>query len=207
MASVECRDRRKGRLLASLVLALGLSFGAIGASGAAPETRAGKQVRLVDVQTVDQDERPLYFARDVIGDRIVVVNFIYTSCKTVCPISSALFARLQDLIRGKNLKETRLVSITLDPLYDTPSRLKRYAGQYDAGDQWLWITGTRDHIAAVTRGLGASTDNFRDHESLVLVGDARTSTWTAYNTLPEPEILFAEIERLAALREHYKAGR
>lgn len=171
------------------------------ALGGARDDLTGAPVQLADVQTFDQDEHPLNFAKEVIGDRIVVINFIYTNCKTLCPISSALFARLQELFRSKNLKETtRLISITLDPLYDTPSRLKRYAGQYDAGDQWLWITGGQDNIAAVTRGLGASNDNFRDHDSLIIVGDARTSRWRAFNALPEPEMLLAEVERLASLR-------
>ena len=207
LALIETRDRLNYRFLASLILALCLSFGAVGASGGAPDSRTGAQVQLADVQTLDQDERSLNFARDAIGDHIVVVNFIYTRCKTVCPISSALFAQLQELLRGKKLTETpRLVSITLDPLYDTPSRLKSFAEQYDAGNQWLWITGGQDNIAAVTRGLGASTDNFRDHDSLIIVGDPRTSNWTAFNTLPEPEILLAEIERLVSLRSRSTTG-
>ena len=203
---IEIGDRRKDCFVLSCILALGLSFGAVGASGAAPDSRTGAQVRLVDAPILDQDARPLNFARDVIGNQIVVVNFIYTSCKTLCPISSAMFARLQEMIRDQKISETRLVSITLDPLYDTPSRLKSYAGHYDAGSQWLWITGSQDNITAVTRGLGASNDNFRDHDSLVIVGDARTSTWTAYNTLPEPDILLAEIERLTSLRQHARPG-
>ncbi len=201
LAMIKVKDRRRYCFVLSLFLTLTAFFGAPGASGDSPDSRTGSPVQLADVQTLDQDERALNFASEVIGDRIVVINFIYTSCKTICPISSALFERLQEIIHDKNLTETtRLISITLDPLYDTPSRLKRYAGQYNAGDQWLWITGGQNSIAAVTRGLGASNDNFRDHDSLIIVGDARASRWRAYNTLPEPETLLAEVERLASLR-------
>lgn len=186
----------------------GATYSAHGASGEFPDAGTVASVQVADVQTLDQDGRSLRFASDVIADHLVVVNFIYTDCKTLCPISSAIFARLQELL-GENSRayDARLISITLDPVYDTPTRLKTYSRQYEVGARWIWITGSEENIGTLTRGLGASTDNFRQHESLILVGDARNSRWTVFNVLPKPEILLAEIERLAAIREQTPAGR
>lgn len=190
--------RRRNIVVAAttMLLAIAAPLLSVAASG-----RSDARVDVVEVATIDQDGRALKFASEVIGDRIVVVNFIYTSCKTLCPLSSAIFARLQEmLLQSEAGKDARLVSITLDPRSDTPRRLKASAQQYDAGARWLWITGSEADIAALTNGLGASAVNFRDHDSLTLVGDARNARWTAFNALPGPEQLLAEVERLASAR-------
>lgn len=186
----------------SIILSLCMLFCACKPSSGLSDFQSELPVRLVEVQAIDQDGRSLKFTSEVIGDHIVVVNFIYTSCRTLCPISSAIFARLQELLHQKlPMNNARLISISLDPVYDSPSRLKAYAEQYAAGSQWYWITGSVENIDAITRGLGTSRDNFREHDSFILVGDARTGKWSAFNTLPEPEKLLAEVERLFSIRE------
>lgn len=203
MALFEFDSERKRLMLlfCAILIVASIPGVPVQVAAAPPSVRPDAPVELADVQTLDQDGRSLNFASEAIGDRIVVVNFIYTSCRTLCPISSALFARLQDLLASSDAaKDVRLVSVTLDPLHDTPSRLMAYARQYDAGDRWLWITGSEENIAAVARGFGADAANFRAHDSLTLVGDAKMGRWTIFNVLPGSEALLAEVERLASAR-------
>ncbi len=64
-----------------------------GDDGRARRAGAGRWLDLKDLPLTDQDGRELRFVSDVIGDRVVVMDFVYTTCTTVCPVLSALFAR------------------------------------------------------------------------------------------------------------------
>src|SRR5207247_989594 len=76
--------------------------------------------------------------------KVVAVDFIYTRCPLpdVCPRLSANFARLQRRFGEKIGAELALLSITIDPQYDTPDVLLRYAKIWNAGPEgWRFLTG------------------------------------------------------------------
>ena len=101
----------------SIILSLCMFFCACKPLSALSDSQSELPVRLVEVQAIDQDGRSLKFASEVIGVHIVVVNFIYARCRTLCPISSAIFARLQELLHQKlQMNNARLISISLDPV-------------------------------------------------------------------------------------------
>jgi len=81
---------------------------------------------------------------DLMGE-VWIVNFIYTHCPDTCPLQTANMALLQrDLEDVRNL---RLVSITVDPERDIPPVLKEYADRYKADpNRWLFLTGEKDAI-------------------------------------------------------------
>ena len=77
-------------------------------------------------------------------NRPMIVNFIFTRCQDVCPLLSTKMALLQDKL---DIDEALLISITVDPNYDTPSVLTEYATRYNANPaQWLFLTGTEQQI-------------------------------------------------------------
>ena len=170
------------------------------ASAAAPSTTSAAapsttKVVLRDVPLVDATGKRLRLAQDVIGERIAVVNFIYTSCTTVCPVSSATFQQLQQRLAASSLgKEVVLVSITVDPLRDTPQRLREYAGRYEAREGWVWLTGTKPDVDSVLKGFGAYSPRFEDHPLMVLIGDARGGPWTRFFGFPSVDELLARID-------------
>jgi len=92
-----------------------------------------------------------------IGDlrgKVWVADFIYTRCVDTCPLQSAEMAKLQKDFAGA--KDLRLVSITVDPDYDTGPVLARYAAKFGADmDRWLFLRGDRAEIARLAR------ENFR----------------------------------------------
>jgi protein SCO1/2 len=161
------------------------------ASAAAPSTT---KVVLRDVPLVDATGKRLRLAQDVIGERIAVVNFIYTSCTTVCPVSSATFQQLQQRLGASLGKEVVLVSITVDPLRDTPQRLREYAGRYEAREGWVWLTGAKPDVDSVLKGFGAYSSRFEDHPLMVLIGDARGGPWTRFFGFPSVDELLARID-------------
>ena len=92
------------------------------------------RVTLHDLQLVDVDGQTIRFKSEAVGNRIVVVGFIYTSCTTICPVTSAVFADVQQrLIKKLGERfghEVKLITLTVDPATDTSERLKAYAANF-----------------------------------------------------------------------------
>jgi len=170
---------------------------------AEPRTRQGKstRIKLQDRQLVTQAGDRVMFASEVIADRIVVMDFVYTSCTTVCPVLSAVFGQLQDRLGQRLGDEVILVSVSVDPTRDTPPRLRAYAARHKARDGWVWLTGDKSTVDQVLQDLGAYTPNFEDHPSMVLVGDGGSGTWTRYFGFPGTDQIMARVDELAAARQ------
>lgn len=158
------------------------------------------RVELLDRVLIDQHGNEVKFVSEVIGDRIVVMDFIYTTCTTVCPVISAVFAQLQKKLADQLGDEVVLLSISVDPIRDTPQRLKAYAAKHNAGPDWVWLTGHKRTMDDVLDGLGAYSPNFSDHPAMVLVGDARTGEWSRFFGFPSPDRLIKQVNTLQAAR-------
>jgi protein SCO1/2 len=163
------------------------------------------KVRGLDTTLLDQEGRRVHLGREVIGDKIVVVNFVYTTCTTVCPLASALFADLQGRLGDALGREVVLVTLTVDPVRDTPAVLKAQASRYGARDGWTWLTGPSVAVNEVLRGMGAYTSDFTQHPLMVLVGDGAQGTWTRLAGTPDPARLALHVKALQQARAA-KAG-
>lgn len=176
---------------------------------AAPAKAAPESVRLQlpDTTLLDRDGRSVRLQSDVLQDGIVVMDFVYTSCTTVCPVVSAILSRVQEALGDRVGSEVRLVSLTVDPLRDTPARLKGYAAKHGAGAGWSWLTGTPQAVNEVLKGVGTYTPNFEDHPAVIMVGDARTGQWSRYYGFVSPQVLLTRIDALAAERTAARGGK
>lgn len=154
---------------------------------------AGAKVRLPDAQLIDQDGHQLRLLSDVVGDKVVLVSFVYTHCTTVCPVVSHVFSQVQAQLGPQMERQVRLVSLTVDPARDTPSRLKAYAAQHGTRTGWLWLTGTAPNVTAALKGFGTYTANFENHPAVVMVGDGRTGQWTRIYGFEDPAALVAKV--------------
>jgi protein SCO1/2 len=162
----------------------------------------GAQVAFADVPLLDQDGRELRLKDGLVGDRIVVMGFVYTNCTTVCPVISAILQKLQKQLGERVGHDVQLISLSIDPLRDTPERLHEYAGRFDAGPGWRWLTGSSEAVADTLKGLGTWTANYQDHPPLIMVGDGRTGQWTRFYGFTDPAVLMARVDELSAAREH-----
>ena len=158
------------------------------------------RIKLPDTTLTDQRGRTARFKSDFIADRLVLVNFIYTTCTTACPAHSALFADLQQRLGDRVGREISLISVTVDPLRDTPLRLKEFSAQYKAGPGWSFLSGSKPAVDEVLTALGAYTPNFADHPAMVLVGDPRTGEWTRFFGFPGADQILARVKQLQAAR-------
>ena len=155
------------------------------------------EVDLRDRPLLTQHGDEVLFVSDVIGDNIVVMDFVYTTCTTICPVLSAIFTQVQ----GKLGDQVVLVSMSVDPARDTPQRLKAYSSKHRAGDGWLWLTGAKPVVDEVLVGVGAYTTNFEDHPTMVLIGDGRTGEWKRLFGFPNPDRIVEIVNDMRASRQ------
>ena len=162
------------------------------------------EIDLRNRMVLDQDGREMEFVTDAIGDHIVVMDFVYTTCTTICPVLSALFNQVQTKLGSEVVgSEVRLISMSVDPIRDTPQRLKAYSAKHRAGEGWLWLTGAKPDVDDVLTGLGAYTANFEDHPTMVLIGDPRTGEWKRLFGFPNPDRIVRIVNEM---REQRGAG-
>lgn len=123
----------------------------------------------------DQSSR-LVRADDLRGQALIV-SFIFTTCVEACPLITAQLVRVQAAVRQAGLTRIRLVSISIDPLTDTPERLHAYAATYGADlDSWSFLTGSPDEVARLMRALEVGTASGKRrlaHDVPVLFVDPR----------------------------------
>ena len=162
------------------------------------------RVTLHDLQLADVDGKTIRFKSEAVGNRIVVVGFIYTSCTTICPVTSAVFADVQQrLIKTLGERfghEVKLITLTVDPATDTSERLKAYAANFASAAGWLWLTGEKPQVDRVLTGLGAYAADFTRHSGAVLVGDARTGDWMRFYGIPNPTDIVNRVDQLLVAR-------
>lgn len=160
-----------------------------------PEALEG--LKVPDVAVVDQDGKPRRFYSDLIQGKTVALNFVFTTCTTICPPMGANFARLQSLLREGGGPEVFLVSVSVDPSVDTPQRMKEWGAKFGAAPGWTLVTGNRDEIVQLLKALGVYTADKADHSPLVLIGNDGTHRWTRTYGLTAPAKLAELIGEIA----------
>jgi len=158
------------------------------------------EIALPDAMLVTQNGDEVRLVDDVIDGRIVVVDFVYTTCTTVCPVLSATFRQVQQKLGARVGEDIVMVSVSVDPQRDTPARMKSYAARLGASDGWVWLTGDKRNVKDVLEAFGAYTPNFADHPSMILVGDGASGQWTRFLGFPAADQIVNKVEEFAANR-------
>jgi len=162
--------------------------------------KQGLDPRGLDVELLDQDGKPVRFYSDLVKDKVVAMNFVFTTCTTVCPPMGASFGRLQRELGELYGRDVHLISVSIDPVTDTPERLKSWSERFDAGDGWTLVTGPKAQVNQVLKALEVFTPDSKDHSPLILLGDDRTGAWQKAHGFTPPA-------KLASLLEGYLAER
>jgi protein SCO1/2 len=171
------------------------------------EQAAGKMhIKVPDTVLIDQNGKSLRFRTEAMAGRLVAINFVYTTCTTVCPVQSALFADVQKRLGEGAGKEIALISVTVDPLRDTPARLKAFAADYGAGPGWSFYTGNSQAVDEVLKAFDAYSANFTEHPPAVLVGDPRSGEWVRFFGFPSAAQIVGRVKELQAARQGMPAA-
>jgi protein SCO1/2 len=117
------------------------------------KTAAAVNVKAPDFVLVNQNSQRFDSTR--LRGKVVVLNFIFTTCTDVCPIFTANLAQLQRKLNERHSTELFFVSITTDPEVDSAKVLNAYAQRYSADfKNWAFLTGSEAQLKEVWNGFG-----------------------------------------------------
>jgi protein SCO1 len=140
---------------------------------------------LPNVELVTQEGRRVHFYDDLVKDKVVVINFIYTNCQKACPPIMANLVKVQKLLHDRIGNNIFMYSITLKPKEDGPQELKKYATTYDIGPGWLLLTGKPEDVELLRASLGfkyrdpAEDADKSNHIGMVRIGNEPMMRWSA----------------------------
>ncbi|MGI9410798.1 MAG: SCO family protein [Hyphomicrobiaceae bacterium] len=126
---------------------------------------------------VSQHGKTYRFFDDLIKDKIVVINFIYTSCPDICGLQTARMSIIQDKLGDRLGRDIFIYSISLDPKRDTPSVLKQYAAAFGVKPGWLFLTGDPAQVHKIRYKLGERSRSLAEHRNDAVLGNDRTHEW------------------------------
>jgi cytochrome oxidase Cu insertion factor (SCO1/SenC/PrrC family) len=169
-------------------------------AAAVPVAAAFELSRVPEAALIDQDGRRVRFRADLVLDRLVAINFIFTRCTTLCPPMGAVFAQLRQELHQRGIDGVRLLSVSIDPGTDTPARLKAWAERFGATPEWTLLTGAKSEVDRLLKQLGVFTALKEDHAPILLLGDAAIGRWTRITGLATPERLAGLLEELHRAR-------
>lgn len=179
----------------AILLVLGPAAPASAASGANYK-RAIERYLIPDVTLVNQDGKRVRLPDLVNGGKPVVLDFIYGTCTTICPILSANFTNFQRRL-GDGIRNVQLVSISIDPEHDTPAVMKKYLKNYQARPGWDFLTGSRDDIDRVMRAFNAYVPNKMSHYPIIFLRASHGDQWTRIYGLIGTADFVKEYEKVA----------
>jgi protein SCO1/2 len=106
----------------------------------------------------------------------VMLNFIFTSCTTICPVMTSTFVEVERQL-GSDREQVQMVSISIDPEYDTPERLAEYARARGAGEPWAFLTGDLASIRQAQVAFDVYRGNKMNHVPITLLRASREEPW------------------------------
>jgi protein SCO1/2 len=161
------------------------------ATSGAPVERTEHTYSVPDVMLKDTNGKSVALRPLLEVKEPVMLDFIYTSCTAVCPLLSETFAQVEREL-GSEAVGLRMVSISIDPEYDTPKVLRAYAQTYQAGAQWQFLTGSPNDVAEVQKAFDAYRANKMDHVALVFIRTSQAKPWIRFEGLVTPTALARE---------------
>jgi protein SCO1 len=146
-----------------------------------------------NIRVEDQQGHRLNFFQDLIKGKTVAINFIFTRCTSSCPLSTAVFSKVQQKTRAQPVQ---LISISLDPAEDTPEKLRTYAESFKAEPNWHFITGEQTSIKALLKAFGIYSVDKNFHTNMVLVGNEVTRRWLRLYSLPNADDIVTALDHV-----------
>ena len=163
---------------------------------APPAETPSTAVKIPDVTVQDQNGKSLNFYTDLVKGKVVAINFIFTTCTTICPPLTATFRRVQQQL-AEEKSSAQLISVSVDPAIDTPERLRDFAAKFKAEPGWAFVTGNTSDINSLLQQLGVAVTNKNDHTPMILIGNDEAGYWTRAYGLSSPTSLVKLITEAA----------
>lgn len=149
------------------------------------------QARVPSVVLVRDDGAKVEIGSELERQGPTYLNFIFTSCGTVCPVMSQTFSVLRDRL-GADRGNVRMISLSIDPEHDTPPRLAAYRQQFGEDPAWRFYTGTLTASTTVQKAFGVLSRDKMNHPVATFYRPAPDQPWVRIDGFASPEQLEAE---------------
>jgi protein SCO1/2 len=145
-----------------------------------------------------QEGKRVRFYDDLLKGKVVLINFMFTSCTSQCPLTTANLVKVEEALGERLGRDVLMISVTVDPATDTPDVLKKYSRRYDTKPGWYFVTGTQKDVELIRRRLGVYDDNSdkAQHTGILVYGNEATGQWAATPTMAEPKAIVRSVMRL-----------
>ena len=167
--------------------------------GQARYTKSMESYDLPEMNLTDQNGDPVDVASLGEGSDPVVVTFVFTTCTTICPVMTATFSKVDRELAAEGAG-VKLVSVSIDPEFDSPGVLKKYAERWKASDDWSFLTGDLDDVNNLLRSFHAYYGDKMNHKPLYLMKAPGQDQWVRIEGLARGSDLVAEYRELVAVR-------
>lgn len=186
--------RIQGRLVAALTCAAGLLFAVAWASAV---SRSTVSYEAPPVTMVRADGKRVSLPHELDDGRPVLLNFIFTTCSSICPLTSRTLEEFQRKL-GAQATKVHLMSISIDPEQDTPARLSEYAHKFHAGPEWQYYTGTLAASLAAQKAFDVYRGEKMSHTPVTLMRSAPGKPWLRIEGFVTPDELVDDYQKLLA---------
>ncbi len=158
-----------------------------------------------NLQLVNQEGQPTNLAAMMRG-KVVAMNFIFTTCKTICPPMGANFVNLKKQMAPHLGKELVMLTVTIDPETDTPDRLKAWSNKFNGGPGWTLLTGTTQEVHRLLKALKVFTPLIEAHAPIIMMGREGHNNWVRGNALAPAGQLAATLKEMINHQHHNAAA-
>ena len=150
-----------------------------------------------NLELIDQDGQTVRFFDDVLKDKVVVINFIFTNCDGACPLMTHKLSLVRDRMEGQIANPLQFVSMSIDPERDTPTAMKEFARSHHADhDGWVFLTGKPENLEYIIKRLGQFTDDVEAHSTMMLAGNVNTAHWIKIQPYEQPPAISEKLQGL-----------
>lgn len=142
--------------------------------------------KIPDLPVVDQNGQSRKFFTDLIKGKIVAINFAYSTCQSVCPLQLSRFVQLQSLLANRLGKDVFFLTLTLDPVNDTPAKLREWAGRYNPKVGWSFLSGDPANVNSILRAFVPPQIRSDSHQqpTMVVINEPATQIKTDFALEP-----------------------
>ena len=158
--------------------------------------RSIEHYRMPDVKLIDSNGKLVSLRNSLDTDSPVMLNFIFTTCAAICPVMSSTFSSVQEKLGAEH--KVRMISVSIDPEHDSPSRLNAYAKKFGAGEQWSMLTGSVENSIAVQRAFDAYLGDKMNHRPITFIRKGTGEPWLRIDGLASADDLLREYQKLAS---------
>ncbi len=162
------------------------------ATGAAEQSTAQKY--FTDVVLINQNGEKMRFYSDLLQGKVIIINSFFATCQGSCLPMSRNLEKVQQALGDHVGKDVFILSISVDPLVDTPPKLKDYAKKLNARPGWYFLTGDKANVEFALKKLGQFVDNKQDHLNIFIIGNERTGLWKKAFGLAQSDELIKVVE-------------